>query len=260
MSSCNYSDWSNYYDRLTQNISYHSLSKNLDRLIKQHVSLKDNNILLDLGCGTGSLLFLLEDMGYDVIGVDNSYSMLSIALSKKQARNSSAALLCQEMDELDLFGTIKVAVSTLDSLNHITDIKLLDDTFKRVSLFLEHGGVFIFDVNTVYKHESILSGSTFVYDYDDLYCVWQNSKSDNEHIVTIDLDIFSLDEQSGMFDRFEEQFCERAYTKDEIEKSVIAAGLSIVEVFDGDFIFEEGGMPIKPHEHSQRLLYIVSKR
>ena len=52
-----------------------------------HSLLKDrgieDGILLDLGCGTGTMTEKLADYGYDMIGVDNSEDMLELAMEKR---------------------------------------------------------------------------------------------------------------------------------------------------------------------------------
>ena len=129
-----------------------------------------NTILLDMGCGTGSLTVKLAHYGYDMIGMDGSQEMLSAALGKG---GEHIQYICQDFQNMDLFGTVNVVICALDGLNHLTDYQALEETFRRVSLFTEPGGLFLFDVNTPYKHQQILANHTFVYDLEDIFCVWQ---------------------------------------------------------------------------------------
>ena len=114
-------------------------------------------------------------------------------MNKKILSGQDIVYLCQDMQELDLYGTVDAAVCTLDSLNHVNDLLVVQKILNRVSLFLNPGGIFIFDVNTVYKHQYVLGNNTFVYDCEDVYCVWQNTLEE-ENRIKIHLDIF---EQSG---------------------------------------------------------------
>ena len=134
--------------------------------------------------------FELADLGYDVMGIDSSYDMLSEAMAKNSQREKPLLFLCQKMQELDLYGTIDAVVCALDSLNHITNSDDVAEVFRRVSLFLDKDAVFIFDVNTPYKHEKILADETFVYDCDGVYCVWQNKFEPKTCSVNISLDFF----------------------------------------------------------------------
>ena len=213
-----YGDFAYYYDMLTENVDYEERSNYISGLLAENGVGK--GILLDLACGTGTMSFLLSDKGYDVIGVDASEEMLSVAQEKKMESGKDIMFLCQRMEELDLFGTINAAICTLDSINHITDEETVRKAFSKVSLFMEDKGLFIFDVNTPYKHREILSDNTYIYDLDDVYCVWQNSTDKETLLTEVSLDIFERDteEDEDVYYRYSEEFSERGYELSEIEK------------------------------------------
>lgn len=203
-----YGDFAYYYDVLTENVDYESRCDYIYNLLADNGVGK--GILLDLACGTGSLSMLLAEKGYEVIGVDASEEMLSVAQEKKYESEADAIFLRQKMEELDLFGTINAAVCTLDSINHVTDEKKVREIIRRVSLFMEDKGIFVFDVNTPYKHREVLGNNTFVYDMDEVYCVWQN-ETDENMLTTVSLDIFERDEEADAYYKYSEQFQERGY-------------------------------------------------
>lgn len=244
-----YNEFAHYYDLLTGNISYKFRADYFDMLIKKHNGRK--NLLLDLACGTGSLSEELSRMGYDVIAVDGSAEMLNKALDKKFESGLNIQYLCQDMTELDMFGTIDVTICALDSLNHLPDKQDIRKTIERVSLFCEPEGLFIFDINTPYKHKNVLGNNTFVYDMDEVYCVWQNSYTDEDNKVEIALDFFEKQE-NGMFCRYEESFCEIAPECFEIEDMLASAGMEIVGKYDYDTIDP-------PKEDSEKIVYVARK-
>ncbi len=221
-----YHIFSQFYDNLTFNVDY---KKRAD-YIQSVLSLCDHDwgITLDLACGTGSLTLELKSRGVDVYGIDGSYDMLSQAMDKAADMGLEVLFLCQQMERLDLYGTIDTCVCTLDSLNHITDKAKLQRAFDRVALFMNAGGLFVFDVNTVYKHRHILADNTFVYDTGDVYCVWQNSLKEN-NIVNIELNIF--EREGGIYRRSSEVFSERAYETDELKAMLSKSGFEVVGVF-----------------------------
>ena len=194
-----YGDFAYYYDSLTENVDYDKRCEYIRGLLADNGI--GEGILLDLACGTGTVSLKLSEMGYDVIGVDASEEMLSVAQEKKIESGADVIFLCQRMEELDLFGTINACVSTLDSINHITDEKTVREIFRRVSLFMEDKGIFVFDVNTPYKHREILGDNAFVYDTDEVYCVWQNSTDENL-LTKVSLDIFEKDPDFKKFPKF----------------------------------------------------------
>lgn len=243
-----YGCFSEYYDILTEDVDYKGRADYLYGLFKRFD--KAPTLLLDLACGTGGFSLEFAKKGIDVIGVEPSEEMLSVAREKSAKENLDVLYLCQTGQELDLYGTVDGAVCCLDSINHITDENELQALFSRVSLFLEQGRLFIFDVNTEYKHEIILADNTFVRETDDLFLVWQNFYSPQNKTTNICLDFFT--ESDGVYIRESEDFAERAYSHAEIEKIIKNAGLEIVALY-GDMTFEE------PKEDSQRNIYIVRK-
>ncbi len=241
-----YSVFAKYYDTLTSNVDYAHMARTIDDYVKEKAPV--SNLLLDVACGTGSLAVELAKLGYDVIGADSSCEMLSNAMDKAYLQDRQILFLNQAMDELDLYGTVGVAVCTLDSINHVTDTNKVDKAFSKVSLFLEKDGVFVFDVNTTYKHSSILADNTFVYDCEDVYCVWQNSTENN--VTTINLDFFEKDGET--YYRSSETFCEVAYSCEDIEKLLAKNGLKVISKYD-DYTKDAVS------EKTQRIVYVVGK-
>ncbi len=226
-----YGIFSDFYDGLTANVSYDEMW-DFYRGLLVSCGIKDG-ILLDLACGTGSLSERMSDSGYDVIAVDGSVEMLSRAREKMWEKGvaQNILFLCQDMREIDLYGTVRGTVCALDSLNHLDSIEDFEATVKRVSLFTEKGGVFLFDVNTLYKHRNVLADNTFVYDTDDVYCVWQNELSDDGCTVEINLDFFEYTD--GVYERYGEAFSERAYDLEAITDILKKNGFTVKKIYDG---------------------------
>lgn len=244
-----YNCFAYYYDRLTQNISYKERAEYYDSLVQRHGGKK--NILLDLACGTGSLSEEFARLGYDVIGTDSSMEMLNEALDKKFESGLPIQYLCQDMTELDMFGTIDVTVSALDSINHLGSLDDIRKTFERVSLFCEPQGLFLFDVNTPYKHKNILGNNTFVYDLEDVYCVWQNYFEPQDNRVEMCLDFFECGDDKK-YTRYSDEFSEIAFEREIIEKLLRESGFDVVGVYDYDS-FDE------PKETSEKLVFAAQK-
>lgn len=225
-----YGIFSSVYDILTENVEYERIADKICSLLTRNGI--NGGLLLDLGCGTGTLSFLLENKGYDVIGVDPSEDMLAVANEKKYDENSSAIFLCQSGEKLDLYGTIDCAVCVLDTINHIPSLEKIRETFKKISLFMNLGGIFVFDINTVYKHEKILGDNTFVYDMDEVYCVWQNTFDAENDKTDIDLDFFIKNEDDECFERYSESFSEYAYKTEDILNVLKECGFKILALTD----------------------------
>ena len=184
--------------------------------------------VLDLACGTGTMSFLLAERGYEVIGVDFSPEMLAVAAEKSlEGEGEAPIFLCQSMEELDLYGTIRGAVSTFDTFNHIPD---LDTAIANAGFFMEKGGVFLFDMNTPYKHQNVLGDNEFTFEEEDAACVWRNHyDAANRRVeITVDIDYHETGEH------FHEQFCEYTYDLDTIRTALEKHGFALESVCDGE--------------------------
>ena len=243
-----YSEFADVYDILMKDAKYKKRTAYLWKLFKTHG--KTPKLLLDLACGTGEFSVAFAMKGVEVIGVDMSEDMLAVAREKTADNGLDILYLCQKAEELDLYGTVDGAICCLDSLNHITDINKLSKAEKRVSLFMEEGSLFIFDLNTEYKHRNILGNNTFVMDEEEVYCVWQNRFDEKRLITDINLDFFL--EDGDTYIRSSESFKERAYTKEQIEGILNKAGLEIQAVYD-DLSFES------QKEDNERIIYVTKK-
>jgi hypothetical protein len=157
------------------------------------------------------------------------------------------------MTDLDLYGTVDTTVCALDSINHVTDPEQVRKIFEGVSLLTVPGGLFLFDVNSPYKHEKVLGNNTFVYDCESVYCVWQNEYEADSGIVNISLDFFAYDEESDSYSRQSEHFRERSYEPAWLESLLDETGFDLLAVY-GDDSREA------PKEDTQRLIYVARKR
>ena len=134
------------------------------------------------------------------------------------------------MTEFELYGTVDAIVCTLDAVNYITDKRKLKKMFRLVNNYLNPGGLFIFDINTRYKLETVLGNNTFVYDEDGIFYVWENYFDKKSDISRQLLTFFSRDGRE--YKRFDEQHVQRAYNADEIRDLLAFSGLSLCEISD----------------------------
>jgi 2-polyprenyl-3-methyl-5-hydroxy-6-metoxy-1,4-benzoquinol methylase len=241
-----YSTFARYYDNLTANIDYVKRAEYFHEIIKRYKN-TEGSILLDLACGTGSISEEMAKIGYDVIGVDYSDEMLGIALDKKFDSGLNILYLCQDMRKLDLYGSMDVTICALDSINHLNSLADVKKVFENVALFSEPQGLFIFDINTLYKHRNILANNTFTYETDNVFCVWENTLVEDTDEVKMNLEFFEL-EENGLYSRTSDSFSEKAYSEESIEELLRECGFELLAKF-GDDTFSP------PACNSQRIVY-----
>ena len=224
-----YNEFAYFYDEFNDDADNDALFAAVTARLRENGV--DSGILVDLGCGTGDLTLMLSQAGYDVIGVDQSEEMLAVLREKAaELEISDLLLLRQDLLELDLFGTIRAAVATFDTFNHIGPLPRLEQAIARAALFMEKGGVLVFDMNTPYKHTHILSNNTFTLEAEDAVCVWENRLEPEDQRTRISIRITYSD--SG--EACDEEFYEYWYTLDQIKAICRAHGLEIADVRDGE--------------------------
>lgn len=228
----------------------HSQGKAEAKECSEEVLNSEKNLVLDLGCGTGTLTELLYQKGYDMIGVDFSQEMLNLALTKKEKSGSDILYLCQDMRELDLYSTVGTVISVCDSLNYLLLDEEIADTFSLVNNYLYPGGLFLFDFNTKYKYETVIGDTTIAENRDDCSFIWENYYHGEEHINEYDLTIF-VKEENDSFRRFQETHYQRGYTLSEMKNFIKQSGMEFLLALDAD-THEE------PTEESERI-YVLAR-
>ncbi|MCM1542030.1 MAG: class I SAM-dependent methyltransferase [Blautia sp.] len=239
-----YKDFSAVYDELMDNVPYGQWCDRLQELIEKYGVSKperdaenalasERNLVLDLGCGTGTLTEMMYRRGYDMIGVDVSREMLGAALEKREKSGDAILYLNQDMRELELYSTVGTVYSVCDSINYILDVDELLAVFSLVNNYLYPGGIFIFDFNTAYKYEEVIGDTTIAENREDCSFIWENFYDPESGINEYDLTVF-MKQEDGLFRRFEETHLQRGYRAEQMRALVERAGMKVLEMTDAD--------------------------
>lgn len=273
-----YSSFAQVYDMFMDNVPYEEWSVYIRALLEEY-GISDG-LVLDLGCGTGKITRLLSDAGYDMIGIDNSEDMLEIAREKQYEDSDEACeqsdsiadgmdeteleetigdeipekrqilYLLQDMREFELYGTVRAIVSVCDSMNYILNEEDLFTVFKLVNNYLDPGGIFIFDLNTVYKYRELLGETTISENREEGSFIWENYFDEEEMINEYDLTLF-IQEEYDLYRKYEEVHYQRAYELETIKALIKEAGMEFIAAYDA-FTKE----PVK--EDSERI-YVIAR-
>ena len=239
-----YTSFAEVYDLFQDNVPYEEWCEYLAGLLGEYGV--NHGLVLDLGCGTGSLTELLARRGYDMIGVDNSGEILEIAMEKREKSSLDILYLLQDMREFELYGTVAAVVSICDSMNYILDREDLTKVLRLVNNYLDPGGVFIFDLNTPYKYRELLAESSFI---------WENFYDEEERINEYDLTLFIRRAVPGyeepLYQKFQETHYQRSYSLEEVKDAIAEAGMDFVAAYDAGT-----REPVRPD--SERI-YIVAR-
>lgn len=245
-----YSGFAGVYDLLMDDIPYEKWADYIEKVLNRYQVPK--GLVLDLGCGTGNLSGLLNERGYDVIGVDASEEMLSIAREKAIEESRDILYLLQDMREFELYGTVGAVVSVCDSLNYILEEAELLTVFKLVNNYLDPGGIFLFDLNTRYKYEELMGENTIAENRESCSFIWENYYDKATGINEYDLTIYAQGED-GRYDRMEETHFERCYEPETIITLLERAGMEFLGMTDG---FSD----CPPQTDSQRIVFTAREK
>lgn len=244
-----YSSFAQVYDLFMDNVPYEEWSTYLIGLLKEHGV--EDGLVLDLGCGTGKMTRLLEKAGYDMVGIDYSEEMLGIAREQQfEDADSSILYLLQDMRELELDGTVRAVVSICDSMNYILEDEELEQVFRAVNRYLDPKGMFIFDLNTLYKYRDLLGETTISENREEGSFIWDNYFDEEEMVNEYDLTLF-IREKGDLYRKYEEAHFQRAYTLERVKELLEKAGMEFVVAYDA-FTKE----PVK--ENSERI-YVIAR-
>ena len=234
-------------------LKYDDIELAVDKeMTEEEILDSEKNLVVDLGCGTGTLTHLMYKKGYDMIGIDVSDSMLDVAQKKRDDKEYDILYINQDMRDLDLYSTVGTVYSVCDSVNYILRDEELVRTFKLIEKFLYPGGLFMFDFNTVYKYSNILGDSTIAENREDCAFIWENYYDDENSINEFDVNIFIEQSESGLFKRLVETHYQKGYTLAQMEGFLKEAGFNILIEKDSDTREE-------PTDESQRI-FIVAKK
>ncbi|MGN0152107.1 MAG: class I SAM-dependent DNA methyltransferase [Wujia sp.] len=252
-----YSDFASVYDRLMDNIPYDDWFTYLHTLLNEYGI--SSGIVAELGCGTGNITERMAAAGYDMIGIDNSTTMLDEANAKKAQNNSSALYLCQDMREFELYGTVSAIISLCDSINYITDPEELLEVFRLSNNYLDTDGIMIFDFHTRHYYRDIIAGATIAEDRDDISFIWDNYYDEEENINELALSLFIRAEDTGrriasdgdLYRKYEELHIQRGYTLAEMLALVEQSGLQVLAAYDA--------FTHRPATENNERIYIIAR-
>lgn len=239
-----YTDFARIYDELMDETPYMEWCRWIvSRLWENGIR---DGLVLDLGCGTGNLTELLYTAGYDMIGVDASADMLEQAVRKKEEANIDVLYLMQEMEAFELYGTVRAVVCCCDCINYLTEPEALLRCFKLVNNYLDPGGLFLFDFNTVHKYRDEIGDAVIAENREDCSFIWENTYDEDSRMNEYDLTLF-MREADGRYGKHTETHIQRGYELAEIKELLERAGLRFEGAFD-DYTEKE------PDEKSGRIV------
>ncbi|MDD6038178.1 MAG: class I SAM-dependent methyltransferase [bacterium] len=240
-----YTGFAEVYDLFMEDVPYEQWCKIITNQLKREDIC--DGLILELGCGTGAMTRLLAKEGYDMIGVDSSLQMLAEAREKDDSQE--ILYLCQDMREFELYGTVRAVVSVCDSMNYLLTPEDFVQTVSLVNNYLDPGGLFLFDMNTIYKFRELMGNTTIAETKEHASFIWENYYDEETARNEYDLTLF-LERENGLFERQIEVHEEQGYSVDKVKEMIGQGGMQFVDCFDADTLEA-------PTDISERIFFIA---
>ena len=246
-----YGKFAYVYDELMKDVPYDQWVQFINKQVDAYGI--EGKKLLDLACGTGELSLLLAGEGYDVTGVDLSSDMLAVAREKADRKGHSLFLVEQDMSELEGFGEFDLIGIFCDSLNYLQTEKEILQTFDRVYTHLNQSGLFLFDVHSINKMDSLFKDHTYAYNGEEISYIWQCFEGEEPNSVEHELTFFQLDHRTDQYRRYDELHFQRTFPIELYEKWLLNSGFKLLAV-TADFDDK------RPEEGSERIFFTAQKK
>lgn len=235
-----YQEFAQFYDLLMGNGSSRS-SRILEAIERFDM---DATSLLELGCGTGSVLVGLESIP-TLVGLDASPEMLSAAAQKVP----SAQLVLGDMTSFDLGARFDVVACVFDTVNHLVTFDEWGSLFSNVARHLRPGGLFIFDLNTIGRLRQLAASPPWVHDFGGNTLI-MDVRNDGDDMTVWDIRVFSPS-QGGEFSLHQESIRELGVSLDAVRTALVT---------EFELLLEEDDAGIPPTDESARANFVYRRR
>lgn len=243
-----YGEFAKIYDELiNEDISYDDMIYRIIEVCRENGIVLDD--YLDIACGTANVTVRLAKYFKDIYAVDLSEDMLREAFDKFKTNRVKGKIICQDMTELSLNKQFNLITSVLDATNYIIEQEDLEKYFKGIYNHLKEDGIVVFDINSYYKLSEILGNNIYTYSEDDVFYTWENTFE--EGLLSMFLTFFV--KRGELYERFEEEHLERAYTEKEVEKYLEKANLKVIAKYDG---YTNNSV----QANSERIVYVAKRK
>lgn len=189
-------------------------------------AIKKRGSVLDVGCGSGNFLKVLEPHFESCVGFDASSAMVEIA--RLNCRKSD--IFEADVLNFDLQGrTFDLVTCNFDMINHLYDLAQYEVALCNIYRHIKDGGEFTFDFNTVYELKYV--GQDYIEECGDYTKIYHETRVDKEHI---DIRMTVIDKRTNDT-VVEVTQRESLFKAEEIEALLKKIGFKTVEFCECDF-------------------------
>ncbi len=239
-----YQLFSHYYDELTYDMPY-GLWLDIIRHFKG-----ERQSVIDIGCGTGRLTVQLPFN--EITGMDQSDMMIDVA---RQESAGTVAYVQGDMKDFNLGSQFDMATATVDVLNYCRNGEEVLDVLRNVHDHLTPGGLFIFDIHSVFKMTNDFNDMTYSDETEHITYIWNAIQGEAPLSVIHDMTFFIKEEgASDLYRKVQETHVQRTYTHKDMLQLIDRSGFII------DTAFSDFDPDNAVTEVSDRVFYVLKKK
>ena len=224
-----YTGFAEVYDTLMNDVHYGAWADMYARMMTAY-GIPRNAKVCECACGTGSLTLPLQQLGYEMMGIDLSQEMLWQAAQKARKAGFGIPFIRQDMRQLRLHRPVDAVLATCDGVNYLTSEEDVKAFFTAAHQNLLPGGALCFDCSTRHKLEETMGDSFFGEERDGAAVLWQNKLNRESHVLSMDVTFF-VREEDGRYRRFREQHRQRAHSQQELTQWLTDSGFEHIRVY-----------------------------
>jgi len=186
-----------HYDKeaATYDVFNEQQSAAINSLIQKTLEEHKVTTVLDLACGTGSQVFWLMKIGFEVVGVDISEKMLEIAKGKSKHDDLDVNFILGDM-RTSKIGQFDAVLTIFNAMGHLTK-EDFEKAIQNIHANLNVGGLYIFDI---FNLSYLLEGDNIT----KLTIDWQK-KYDDKTVREIQYSTITTDGVLASYDIYHEQ-------------------------------------------------------
>jgi len=192
--------------------------------------------LLELACGTGSHAFIFEKLGYDLVAMDNSEDMLSVARAKASSARSSVKFYRQDMCTIDLKEELfDATICLFDSIGYVQTNEAIGQAFEGVYRHLKEDGLFIFEfwhAAAMLRHYDPLRVRRWKLADKDILRITETKLECQKQLAHVSYDIYEF-LKDGTYVNMKEIHINRYFLLQEMEMLLDMNGFTSLRYFSG---------------------------
>ncbi|WKY46731.1 class I SAM-dependent methyltransferase [Eubacteriaceae bacterium ES3] len=230
-----YQEFSQVYDELMKEINYSEWTDYLKRIF--YNSKNEINEVLEFGCGSGNITLKLAESGYQMTAIDISEDMLTVADEKANQKGiNNISFYLGDMTNFMLDYQYDAVIACCDTVNYLKDMDEIQSFLICSRDCLKEEGLLMFDINTSTKYKKVIKDNTFIYNLDDVYCVWENEPDSDNNCVHFNLTFFAKN-SDGTYNRYEENQTQYYFSLEDIHHCLLNLGYKNIKYFNfGTFL------------------------